>query len=75
MKKSEIQTLLSAARDEATTDPKAAFLQLALLNAKFDLALGRISPADYNLSIQDPARAIVRLEQQSAAFAKGTLIL
>jgi len=75
MKKGELQQLLSACRAEAQVDPQAAFLMLAKLNNRMDRALNRISETDFQLAERDPSRAVVRLEQQSQAFAAGNLIL
>ena len=73
-RKGEIASSIAEIR-KAPLSPALKQVHLALLNSKLDLALGRITLEEFNLSVQQPDRAVIRLQQQSAAFAQGNLTL
>ncbi len=75
MKKSELTAALAACRTTAAVDPKGAMSAMAVLNARLDHCLGRISTADLELALKNPARALVKFEAQIDAFKNGELIL
>ena len=75
MKKSELATLMAACRAEAQVDPQSALRQMARLNVTLDFALGRITKNERDILLSDNDRAMVRFEQQTQAYANGTLIL
>lgn len=75
MKTHHIQSQLADARTEAQVNPAAALKKLAALNVQIDFGLGRLTAKQRDVLLSNPDRAVVRLESQSQAFAKGTLIL
>jgi len=75
MTKNELQTRLSACRATAEIDPQAALRSMARLNVTLDFALGRITAPERDILLSDTNRAMVRFEQQTAAFSRGELIL
>ena len=75
MKKSDLANLMANCRAQAKVDPQAALLAMSKLNVALDFALQRITKSERDILLADNDRAMVRIDSQTAAFARGELIL